>query len=284
MAKSWKDLLSDTKTFGDDFVLDIGGDKLSLGDLRKANADSHGQLQRTLDTRKTELDEKEKLLTTAQGELATLFQTFSDKTGLSIEDVTKGKTITSKEAKTIVAGAGLDPNDPILGPVIQQLTELKDKEIAGIKNEMSDMKRALGLALKVNLDDHYEREFSSLSKDIPEGVKDLTIDKALKYAADNKIMDRHGRFNLTKAVSDLTSDARGAKAIADAEERGRVKAMDEIRAGSLNRPGAVREQLTTSPKNKDGSTKTIEQAIQDAGNDPEIWNNALRTAGAGSVQ
>jgi hypothetical protein len=286
MAKTWKEIISDSKSFPDDFTIDIGGEKYAVGDLRRANSESGGEIQRQLDARKTELDTREATLGQAQQELANLFQTFSEKTGLTLEDVTNGKTITTANAKKVAAGAtGLDPNDPILAPVIAQITELKDKEIAGLNAKIGDLSKAVGMALKVNLDDHYEREYGEISKTMPkDAMKDLDLNKVLKYAGDNKIMDRHGRFNLKKATDEMTADTRRAAEIAEAEERGRRKAIEEGQIASVSRPGARAAHLTNSPKNTDGSTKTIEQAMADAANDPDIWKNALATAGTGVVQ
>jgi len=258
------------KALKDDMTIAVGDESFTLGELRSMDAESEGAST-------ADLDAREAALVKAQGALASTLQAVAEKVGVPIDALIEGKLddITPRRGTTTTT---TDDDDPLAEIDPKVLAALDKKYGAAnvqaavdkMQKELADTRKALGIALKINMDDHYERTFRDLSKDIPEGVK-LDLQSALKYADENNLRDKTGRYNIHKAVNDLTSEARTKKMIADAEARGeerqRQKALaDSVRPGA----GAPGHSHLKPPVDDKGRTHSIEHQLQAALEDSDI--------------
>lgn len=261
----------ENKSLKDDLVIAVGDESFTVGELRQMDAESEGAST-------ADLDAREANLVRAQSALATTLQTVADKLGVPIDKLIDGQLddVTPRRGASDdgkhPSGDPLSEIDPAVLAALEKRFGVAEVKAASEKmaKELADTRKALGIALKVNMDDHYERSFRDLSKDIPEGVK-LDLQSALKYADDNNLRDKTGRYNIQKAVDDLTRDARIAKQIADAEARGEQRAREKQLADSV-RPGAGApgHSHMKPPVDDKGRTHTLEHQLHEAMNDTEI--------------
>jgi hypothetical protein len=292
----FKKLLNDKTAYADDMVISIGDATVSIGDLREANAESEGQLLKDLEARTKELDTREGKLASAQAQLVDMYEALAEQTGVDPLDAAERGTLGDRKGKggkggrsaqrtaELLEDAGLDENDPLLRPVVAQLKALEARVDGVSKSEVGGLKKAMGLMLQTYLDDHYALQFERLKGDVPKKAKDVTLEKVIQYATTQKLVDQKGRLNIDRALKEMTEPFRLEATIAEAEERGRQKAMDEVRMGSLPRPGMSGQKHQKPPKNDDGSTKSIEQVMMDALEDPEIFGpKGVAFAGMGSA-
>lgn len=258
----------ENKSLKDDMVIAVGEDSFTVGELRAMDAESDGATTAAL-------QEREANLVKAQGALAATLQAAADKMGITIDQLIDGNL---EGIKPRVAAAPGDDDDPLaeVDPRVLAALEKKfgaanvDAAVKKLEKELKDTKQALGIALKVNMDDYYADRFDRLSKDIPEGTK-LTLADALKYADENNLRDKTGRYNIQKAVSDLTYEARHKAEIAAAERRGEERAQQKALADSV-RPGAGTPgaQHLKPPVDEKGRTHTIEHQLHEALQDTDI--------------
>jgi hypothetical protein len=263
------------KALKDDMTIAVGDESFTLGELRSMDAESEGGST-------AELEAREANLVRAQSALADTLQKAADRMGVPIDKLIDGQLDDIAPRRGAPTG-GDDEEDAALAEVDPRILAALEKRlekklgsatsaasIAKIEKELGDTRKALGIALKINMDDHYERTFRDLSKDIPEGVK-LDLQSALKYADENNLRDKTGRYNIHKAVNDLTSEARTKKMIADAEARGEERARQKALADSV-RPGAGApgHSHLKPPVDDKGRTHSIEHQLQAALEDSDI--------------
>jgi hypothetical protein len=259
------------KSLKDDMTIAVGDESFTLGELRSMDAESEGGST-------VELEARESALVKAQGALASTLQAVAEKVGVPIDALIDGRLDDITPRRGTTTTTTIDDDDPLAEIDPKVLAALDKKYGAAnvqaavdkMQKELGDTRKALGIALKINMDDHYERTFRDLSKDIPEGVK-LDLQSALKYADENNLRDKTGRYNIHKAVNDLTSDARMAKQIADAERRGEERARQKALADSV-RPGAGSpgHSHLKPPVDDKGRTHSIEHQLQSALEDTDI--------------
>lgn len=317
----WKDIL-ENDALGDDTVIQVGEVSATLGELRTLNEETGGGTAAELDAREQALQKDQGLLITAQGELARMFQTLSDITGQDPKDLMERgldenrlraragggrggnnnrRTGNNRHASTDLLGeddagdlletaTGMDRDDPLLKPVLDRLTKLESTDMKAIKDELKRTQTALGIALKVNMEEHYERtyngyKFPELDEPTSKRLKFSrpTLTQVLKHAEDNGIKDRHGRLNVSRALDELTGGVRHKLELEQAEQRGAKRREDEMRAGSVTPPGATgqRHQLTKVSQRPDGTAKDFGEVLADAANDTDLWNSALSGMGGG---
>jgi len=274
----------ENKSLKDDLVIAVGDESFTVGELRSMDAESEGGST-------AELEAREANLVRAQSALANTLQTVADKMGIPIDKLIEGQLDDIKPRGAAGGGDNKPSDDPLADIDPAVITALEKKfGVAEVKaaadkmsKELADTRKALGIALKVNMDDHYERSFRDLSKDIPEGVK-LDLQTALKYADENNLRDKTGRYNINKAVQDLTYEARHKKEIEAAEARGAERARQQALADSV-RPGAGApgHSHMKPPVDGKGRTHTIEHQLHEALNDSDI-QRMLAGVPAGGVQ
>jgi hypothetical protein len=267
----------DNKNLGNDLVIQIGEHSLTVGELRAMDAETDGASTKELETR-------EGNLVRAQAHLAETLQTVAEKTGIPLEKLLTGEI----EGVTPAGGGGGRGGDDDLEAALSDidpkvLKALEKKfgagsvatEVANMKKELADTKKALGIALKINMDDYYAQQWKELSTDIPKGddgkpLVNLDLSAALKYADDNGLKDRTGRYNLQKAFNDMTIEARHQRELKAAEERGKKLGQDLTVAASVQKPGGIHPAAAKPPVDDKGRVKSLDAVMQDALGDVEI--------------
>lgn len=263
--------LISNKALKDDMVIQVGDDSFTMGELRAMDAESDGATTAALAAR-------EEKLVLAQGALAQTLQTLSEKLGVPVETLISGN-LEGVEPRRVASSGGEGDADPLseIDPKILAALEKKfgssalTAEIEGLKKELKVTKTALGTAMKVNMDDWYADQFSRHAKDLPEGVS-LNLADVLKFADDNNLREKNtGRYNIQKAVSDMTLEARHRADIIAAEKRGEDRRAAKQLADSV-RPGggAPGHQHLKPPVDDKGRTHTIEHQLHAALEDTDI--------------
>lgn len=302
---SWTDIIANT-ALGDDMVIAVGDDSLTLGELREMNTESGGEVAAQLDSREKALQRDQASLIAAQTELANMFQKLSDITGYEPNELLQnpalldgfrgdgegdGKRKVGKRAAAAAAAAatGLDEDDVLLQPAIKKIQELKDNDIKGLKGEINNLRQALGIALKVNLDDYYERVYNSYtfpSDDVMKKHKfqKPALEQVLKFATDNGLKDKSGRLGVQRALDTLTDSIRRKEEIEAAEQRGEKRAQESQRMATVQPPGNRGPRaLQPEFKRKDGTTKDIGEVLAQAAEDTDLWGSALGVTGDSSA-
>lgn len=275
----------ENKSLKDDLVIAVGDDSFTVGELRAMDAESEG-------TSTADLESREANLVRAQSALADTLQKAADRLGVPIDKLIDGQLddVTPRRGKPSdddnkPSGDPLAEIDPAVLAALEKRFGVAEVRAASEKmaKELADTRKALGIALKVNMDDHYDRTFRDVAKDIPEGVK-LDLQAALKYADENNLRDKTGRYNIQKAVQDLTYEARHKKEIEEAERRGEQRAAQKALADAV-RPGAGApgHSHMKPPVDDKGRTHTIEHQLNAALEDTDI-QRMLAGVPAGGVQ
>jgi len=281
----------DNGNIKNDLVIQIGDQSLTVGELRAMDAETDGASTKDLETR-------EGNLLRAQSHLADTLQKVSDSTGIPLEKLIAGELgdITPAGGGGGKGGESGDPEDALadIDPKVLKALEKKfgssavAAEVTALKKELGDTKKALGIALKINMDDYYAAQWKDLSLGIPKdsaGKPLVTVDlaAALKYADDNSLKDRTGRYNLQKAFSDMTIEARHKQDILAAEERGKKLGQDMTVAASVQKPGGIHPAAAKPPVDDKGRTKDLAAVMQDALADTEIQRMIAGVPQAGAA-
>src|SRR5215469_358477 len=208
MAKKWADILKDSATYGDDFVVTMkDGETVTIGQMRAYDRENEGALTQRLTAKEKELAGRESNLNTASIEFGKLVERVAEQSGMSVDDLLAGKAPTRR---AVAQSSGLDENDPLVGSLVKEIKAMR----ADFASQIDVVKKqALGPMLSTYLEDYYEASWEKLSPSIPKSAK-VTRDEALKYATDNGYKDSKGRLDLSKAIRDLTYDARVDEAAA----------------------------------------------------------------------
>jgi hypothetical protein len=267
-GKKWKDILAD-QAIPDDFAISVNGETMTLGAMREYDRESKGALSQQLSAREAEMVKREKLVNDASVGMATMLERVGQATGLTPDELLQGKMPTKKEVAKAVE---TDENDPIVGSLVKDIKALRAEIQQGNARYEELRKNALGPMLNTYLDDYYELQWERLHGQVPEGSK-LERQAALDYAQKNGIKDAKGRWDLGKAIRDLTYDDRvkaEAKKLAAAETK---KMQDEMTLRSVQRPSQLGQKVKPdkSVLNEKGQVKNFDEVLNDAVNDADLW-------------
>lgn len=256
---------------GNDLVIEVGGESFTVGELREMHTESSGASTAELETREANLIK-------AQQGLAETLQRVAEKTGVPLDKLLSNDLEGIEPIVRSSSATGGDDDDPLseLDPKVLKALEKKfgkdavAGEVTAMKKELQDTKKALAIALRVNMDDYYQTNWDRLKSEIPEGV-DLDLAKAMKYADENNIREKGtGRYNLRKAVNDLTADARMKAEIQKAREEGEKLGREKALVDAIPKPGQQRSQHLKPPVDDKGRTHTIEHQLNEAMQDDQI--------------
>lgn len=268
--KKWKEILTDPSAFPDDFTVSLkDGQVMTLGEMRAYDKENEGALTQRLTARETEIAKREKNVNDASVQLATVIEKTAEKAGLSVEDFLQGKAPTKR---VVAESADLDENDPLVGKLVKEIRTMQGRvnDLAASNEKLR--KDALGPMLNTYLDDYYESKWDKLSPTLPKGAT-VTREEAIEYANKNGFKDGRGRLDLSKAVKDLTYDARVK---ADAEKMAgdlRKKDDDARLLASVPKPSSLGTRTVTdkSLRNEKGQTKNFDEVLNDALQDTDLW-------------
>jgi hypothetical protein len=270
MAKKWAEILKDGTAYPDDFTVTLkNGEVMSLGDMRSYDKEHEGELTRNLTAKEQELSARERNVSGASTALAQRIKQAADAAGISVDDFIEGKIPSRKQ---VAKEQDLDEDDPLVGKLVKELRAVR-QELSTTQASIKDIReKAIGPVINTYLEDYYEGRWEKLSTKLPKGAK-LELKDVLSYAEKEGLKDGKGRFNLEKAVRDLTYEQRVAE---DAEKRVadlRKKDDDQRVLDSIPQPGNTRAHLKTQPqfKNAKGGTKSFDEVMNDALTDTDLW-------------
>jgi hypothetical protein len=291
-----KDVINSAK-YGDDIVLTLpDGTTATIGEMRALSAEDRASLtQRQQLVEQAELAVARKVQEFQQAGLLT-------ENGQIVAQAAQPKT--DAEIRTAAAAEfGLDPNDPLLGPVVKEFkTELakRDHAMESMKNEFgSTLKTIVGVVqttAKAYLDDRYKSDFEKAAKDLPSGVK-VDYQQAYEFADKHGFKDEYGRLNLSEAIDRMTWEDRKKSERASLKESAQEAIENKARMATATRPRVSGPQ-NHQPKTdfdpfqkitlKDGKTrevaKSFDQALAEASNDDALLESAYSAASFGMVQ
>jgi hypothetical protein len=286
-----KDIINSSK-YGDDIQLLMpDGTNATLGEIRSMSAEDRQQLT-----------QRQQLVEQAEIAIANKVAEFQ-KAGLLGPNGQVAPPRTDAEIRTVAASEfGLDPNDPLLGPIVKEFKAEMSKQ----HKEFQDFQSNIGLQLKqisnvvqtavgANLEETYNRDFSRATSELPKGVK-VDYQQAFEYATKQGLKDKYGRLDMAAAVDRLTwNDVKKAQ-LAELEAQAAKTGEEKARIATATRPRvsgpeAHRQKTDFDPfqkiTTKDGKVrevaKTFDQALAEASNDDSILQSALSTASFGLV-
>lgn len=269
MPKKWKEILSDSAAFPDDFTVTLkNGEVMSLGDMRSYDKEHEGELTKTLTAKEKEVAQRESNVAGASTALAQRIKQAADAAGISVDDFIEGKMPSRKQ---VAKEQELDENDPLVGQLVKELRAVR-QELSNTQASIKDIReKAIGPVINTYLEDYYEGKWEKLSTHLPKGAK-LELKDVLSYAEKEGLKDSKGRFNLDKAVRDLTYDQRVAEDAAKQVADLRKKDDDQRVLDSIPQPHS-QARFKTEPqfKNAKGGTKSFDEVLNDAMSDTDLW-------------
>ena len=267
----WKAILAD-KSVADDVQVTVGSNTFTMKQLRDANAESEGEVGRRLAARQAELDEKQRLQEQAVNNFATILTKVSETTGLPIEKIISGDVTGARTATT--AAATTEPGDDFWNK--DEYKPIKAK-LDPLENQVKTLVNAVKQVTQHYMNRQMRDDFQSYK--MPEGVKDITLEKAIQYAMQNKYVDEVGIPNVRRALDDLTAGVRAKKTEEEIRADEREKAKREFEMAQFAQPqgGAGGIQFDSSPaKGNSKDVVSIKDALDKAWQDTSILQT-LRT-------
>ena len=290
-----KDIINSAK-YGDDIVLQLpDGTTATIGEMRSLSAEDRQSLV-----------QRQQMVEQAELAIATKVAEFQ-RAGLLGPNGQPMATVPRTDADIRTAAAqeyGLDPNDPLLGPVVKAFKEemgKRDQAIESMRNQFGTALREITgvvqTAVSANLEERYQSDYKQATSALPDGVK-VDYQEAFEYASKNGLKDKFGRLDISQAVDRITWPKVKEAQLATLTEQATKAAQDQQRLATATRPRvsgpeAHRPKTDFTPVEtitdpKTGRTrevtKSFDQALAEASNDDALLQSALSTASFGLVQ
>jgi len=282
-----RDILNSGK-YGDDIVLSLpDGTTATVGEMRSLSQEERQHLM-----------QRQQLV--EQAELAKKFQQLQQQGAI----VPNTPNMSDTQIRNAAANEyGLDPNDPLLGPIVREFkSELakRDQTLTAMKNEFGEaLKQITGVvqtAVGANLEERYQTDFQRATQGLPSGVR-VDYEKAFEFASKQGLKDKWGRLDINAAVDRLTWEERKAAELESIREKAAQEAESKARMATATRPRVSspdnhRSKTDFTPVEKivdpkTGRTrevvKSFDQALAEATNDEALMQSALSTASFGLV-
>jgi|SRR5580692_1978156 DNA repair exonuclease SbcCD ATPase subunit len=253
-----KKFLEDKQNHPDNTPVRIGDTEIPLGSLRQLNASE----RQTLSERLKGIETKETELNQRQAQVVDLAQKAQQAYNAAEE--------ARKVATTRQADPGSDPfNDPWLQPVKTALSE-RDKKLEEFSNMVKGLQSTIGQAATIWAQDRWDREYDSLN--FGKREKKPTRDELLKFAQEQKLVDRHGMPSVREAWNKMSEADRLEEARKEAIEKGREEGRMEAMAARVTAPGV--SGMGQAPMGKEKpitpNTDILGDLYGDAIKDPEL--------------
>src|SRR6516225_4602754 len=273
-----KDILANAK-YADDMVLSLpDGTTATIGEMRGFTA-----------SERSALINRDESLRAAEAGLSNRVNRLRE---AGLLDDQLNPVLSSKADRevrqTVTQQTGIAEDDPLFGPLLQQVK----REMAAISGQMkteleslSNSVRQIGgvtqQAVKGYLGDHYDQVYKTSRAALPESVRDkYPLDKVIEYASQRQLTDQVGRLNIARALDQMSRDDVKAAERKDFESSRKQLEEDRQALSQMGRPQPSGPRHNTGFKGTDdkGRTLSLDEAIAAAGNDSEIWDQALKTA------
>jgi hypothetical protein len=253
-----KKFLESATEYPDATPIRIGETEIPLGSLRQLNASERSSLADRLkgvEAKETELNTRQ----TAIVDLAQKAQTAY----AAAEEARRTAT-----QPTVIPGA--DPfADPWLAPVKAAL-EARDKKYGGVEEAIKNLTQTVTQAATVWAQDRWDREYDGVN--FGKREKKPTRDELLKFAQEQKIVDRHGMPSIRGAWDKMSEADRIADTAAEAREKGREEGRMEAMAARVTAPGVsgIGQGPVPLQKGVNPNTDVLGDLYGDALKDPEL--------------
>ena len=249
-----KKFLENAKDYPDATEITIGDQKIPLGSLRSLNATERQELETALKAnqgREQQLEaDRKRVLETG----TTAAQVMAE-----VEELKK---------KYAAVPTGADPwKDPWLAPVDERFKkelEARDKQIA----DLLKVAAAIPRLASIYTEDRYDNEFNSLN--FGKREKKPTRDEILKFATDNKIVDRHGIPSIRGAWDKMSETDRLKDLEEQAFERGKAAREQEMIAARIPPPGVPGPGMSTPVPKITPQSDILGDLWADVQKDPEL--------------
>jgi len=284
-----RDILNSGK-YGDDIVLSLpDGTTATVGEMRSLSQEERQHLM-----------QRQQLVEQAELAIAQKFQQLQQQGAI----VPNTPNMSDTQIRNAAANEyGLDPNDPLLGPIVREFkSELakRDQTLTAMKNEFGEaLKQITGVvqtAVGANLEERYQTDFQRATQGLPSGVR-VDYEKAFEFASKQGLKDKWGRLDINAAVDRLTWEERKAAELESIREKAAQEAESKARMATATRPRVSspdnhRSKTDFTPVEKivdpkTGRTrevvKSFDQALAEATNDEALMQSALSTASFGLV-
>lgn len=252
----WNEILKDSVKYPDTLGIAIGGTEVPLGSLRAVAKQQSDAAEATLKAAEAARKEAE-----AQrnefNRLTQQAQQIYDSNKQTAEEIAAAKAAAAAAA----GGKGDEWDDPIWEPVRKRLSPVLE-QLKTAEESRKKLENMLARSAEVFAYDRWERQFQGYQGK-PEGK---TLDDVVKFAADNKIVDRFGLPSVTAALDQMTAADR-QKLVEDAAyKRGMEEGQRLGRISTMPRP------MTVGPTNPQGSKplEDFDQLTERALADPEL--------------
>lgn len=251
-----KDIL-ENKDLADTLPVRVGDVEIPLGSLRQATT---AQLA-AITERARQLDTREQTITARQKEIVDLASKAQDAYAKA-QELAK----TAAATRTPEPGADLfsDPWAAQFKPVFDGY-ENKIKDLNGKLDRASGM---LTEAAKTWAEDRWDNEYGSIQWGKRDKEKQPSRDELLKYAMDNKLMDRRGMPSIKLAWEKQTEVDRLADAADKARQEGIEQGRREAMAARIPPPGVP--GAPPPPPNKNADRGDLGDLYAESLKDPEL--------------
>ena len=272
-------LFKDTKAFPDDFVIKLGDNDVTMGDLRAYDVERGGELQAELQRQQAQLAEDQRKLQTASERVA---KTFIDLEREKASLASNGGTHQPSAADPMAAYE----NDQVFGPMLKYVRSVESTISSNLKQQnekLETLVKSIGQMGVTYMGDKAASDFKAImQRDDPVRPANLTLDTLYKLAVEGRHLDRNNLPDLNAAYDTLTRDARHKHELeqARADERTKIE-RERQEAAMLPMPsiGGNRPPAEAQPVN-------LNDAINKASQDRELWKtiNTPQLIGGGSMQ
>jgi hypothetical protein len=278
----WAQILADKAKYPDDAKITINGVDVTLGAIRKQNADSHGDIERRLTERETQLNTRASNMDSATANLAKIVENVQRVTGLGVEDIIAGRipenlreTVATATRETRTASGVALKDDPLYAPIIAELEPMR--------RELDGTRHAFGTVLGVYQNDRARLDYIEwLALKKPKGAEvNVSLDQALQHAVNKGYKNREGWADVPRALDELAAPA--AAKVNEEQlktqyiEEGRRQAQAEFAARQGEPtwqgtaiPAAAGVDFSGKPDATNNHPKSIAEQLNAAFNDPKM--------------
>ena len=271
MSDDIKKFLENAAEFPDNTPITIAGREIPLGSLRQLNASERS----TLSERLKGVESKEAELNSRQAGIVDLAQ--KAQAAYAAAEEARTKAGQRQEAP------GADPfADPWLAPVKTELGK-RDKELEEIKAVAKNLQATITQAATIWAQDRWDREYDTLN--FGKREKKPTRDELLKFANENKLVDRHGMPSIRNAWDKMSEADRMEQLRQEAIEKGREEGRMEAMAARVTPPGVsgIGQGPAGPPRKITADTDVLGDMYGDALKDPEL-RALIEQMGPGMMQ
>ena len=277
-----KEVLADKANFADNVVIEVGGVKTTLGELRAVDAAKVAAIsakEQQIADQQAKLERSLAELTAAQTSVA---QTFAE--------VQRQREELAKAAQGGNGSGNSQPDpfaalekDSVLGPAFshikQQNTQLLAKLAEEAKNR-EQLQQGLNKMVEVYLSDRLTETYRATVPADKQGQGELKLENLIRLAKEKGYNTPGGYVDIARAYSDLTANDTLAAKVKAAEEAGYKKALEEaaargivVQAPSGMASGAPSFGLggNSVSGNDNKPFKNLDEAFAAAAKDAELW-------------